>query len=121
MTRVSDRKRLSRLDICLVERGLATTRARAQDLIRRGLVEVEGKIERKPGAGVALESAIHVTDPAAGAHVSRGAAKLTAALDHFRFPVSGVVTLDLGASTGGFTEVLLARGALRVYAIDVGH
>lgn len=109
-----------RLDIRMVELGLAPSRARAQDLIRRGLVEIAGVVERKPGAGVAGEAVIRVSGAVAD-HVSRGALKLIAALDHFGFPAGGVVALDIGASTGGFTEVLLARGAGRVYAVDVGH
>ncbi len=104
----------------MVELGLARSRAQARDLILRGVVEVAGQVATKPGAGVAPGAAITV----AGAdvqHVSRGALKLIAALDHFRFPVAGIVALDIGASTGGFTEVLLARGAARVYAVDVGR
>jgi 23S rRNA (cytidine1920-2'-O)/16S rRNA (cytidine1409-2'-O)-methyltransferase len=99
---------------------LAGSRARAQDLIRRGLVKVAGAVETKAGAAVAPGAEVHV---AAGAddHVSRGALKLIAALDHFQFLVPGVVALDVGASTGGFTQVLLERGAARVYAVDVGH
>ena len=111
---------MARLDIRLVERGLVRSRARAQDLIRRGLVEIAGVVETRPGARVAADAAISLSG-AAEAHVSRGASKLIAALDHFRFPVAGVVALDIGASTGGFTEVLLDRGAARVYAVDVGH
>jgi 23S rRNA (cytidine1920-2'-O)/16S rRNA (cytidine1409-2'-O)-methyltransferase len=99
---------------------LAGSRARAQDLIRRGLVRVAGAIETKPGAAVAPGADVQVAAGAAD-HVSRGALKLIAALDHFQFPVSGVVALDVGASTGGFTQVLLERGAARVYAVDVGH
>jgi 23S rRNA (cytidine1920-2'-O)/16S rRNA (cytidine1409-2'-O)-methyltransferase len=120
MHRQEDRKRQARLDIRMVELGLASSRARAQDLVRRGLVEIAGVVERKPGAGVADGAAIRVSGAAAD-HVSRGALKLIAALDHFRFPAAGVATLDIGASTGGFTEVLLSRGAERVYAVDVGH
>jgi 23S rRNA (cytidine1920-2'-O)/16S rRNA (cytidine1409-2'-O)-methyltransferase len=113
-------KRLARLDICLVERGLVRSRAQAQDLICRGLVEIAGAIETRPGARVAADAAISLSG-AAAAHVSRGASKLIAALDHFGFSVEGIVALDIGASTGGFTEVLLERGAARVYAVDVGH
>lgn len=108
----------SRLDRALVERGLVPSRARAHDLIRRGLVEVAGKVELKPGAGVAAGEAIGVS---ASDHVSRGAEKLIAALDHFGFPAKRVIALDVGASTGGFTQVLLERGAARVYAADVGR
>ena len=96
------------------------SRARAQDLIRRGLVEISGVVETLPGARVAADAAISLSGTAA-AHVSRGASKLIAALDHFHFSVEGIVALDIGASTGGFTEVLLERGAARVYAVDVGH
>jgi 23S rRNA (cytidine1920-2'-O)/16S rRNA (cytidine1409-2'-O)-methyltransferase len=109
----------TRLDLALVQRGLAPSRAQAQDLIRRGLVAVAGKVELRAAAGVGAEEAVAV---AAVAHyVSRGGLKLAAALDHFGFAVAGLAALDIGASTGGFTEVLLARGAAKVYAIDVGH
>jgi 23S rRNA (cytidine1920-2'-O)/16S rRNA (cytidine1409-2'-O)-methyltransferase len=120
MQREPDRKRSARLDVRMVELGLAPTRARAQDLIRRGLVDIAGVVEQRPGAGVAACAAIRLSQ-AAGDHVSRGALKLIAALDHFHFPVADVVALDVGASTGGFTQTLLARGAARVYAVDVGH
>jgi 23S rRNA (cytidine1920-2'-O)/16S rRNA (cytidine1409-2'-O)-methyltransferase len=109
-----------RLDKVLVERGLVASRARAQDLIRRGLVSVAGAAETKPGAVVAASAPILVAGDAVE-QVSRGSTKLAAALDHFHFPVEGVIALDVGASTGGFTQVLLARGAARVYAVDVGH
>jgi 23S rRNA (cytidine1920-2'-O)/16S rRNA (cytidine1409-2'-O)-methyltransferase len=112
-------KRTPRLDIHMVEQGLVASRARAQDLIRRGLVDVAGMVETRPAAPVPAGAAIIVHGEAQ--HVSRGAIKLEAGLDHFGFPVAGVVALDVGASTGGFTEVLLARGASRVYAVDVGH
>jgi len=109
-----------RLDVVLVERGLAVSRARARDLIRRGLVEVAGAVETKAGAAVATEAEVRVAAGAAD-RVSRGAPKLIAALEHFRFSALGVTALDVGASTGGFTQVLLERGAARVYAVDVGH
>src|SRR5215510_13075789 len=112
--------RSRRLDVVLVEGGLAGSRARAQDLIRRGLVEVAGAIETKAGAAVAPGTEVRVAEGTAD-HVSRGALKLIAALEHFQFSASGVVALDVGASTGGFTEVLLERGARRVYAVDVGR
>jgi 23S rRNA (cytidine1920-2'-O)/16S rRNA (cytidine1409-2'-O)-methyltransferase len=113
------RKGASRLDLVLVERGLAPSRARARDLIKRGLVAVAGKVEVRTAAAVTAGVAVAV---AGGSHhVSRGAVKLAAALDHFGFPVAAVVALDIGASTGGFTQVLLERGAARVYAVDVGH
>jgi 23S rRNA (cytidine1920-2'-O)/16S rRNA (cytidine1409-2'-O)-methyltransferase len=116
----SNSKRLMRLDIRMVERGLVASRARAQDLIRRGLVEIAGVVERRPGTRVAADAEV-VLSGGGEAHVSRAALKLIAALDHFGFSVDGVVGLDIGASTGGFTQVLLARGAARVYAVDVGH
>src|SRR5262245_1880086 len=108
-----------RLDLALVRRGLAPSRSQARDLIKRGLIEVAGKIETRTAAGVAADDSLRVLG--APAYVSRGAVKLVAALEHFGFAVSGVVALDIGASTGGFTELLLARGARRVYAVDVGH
>lgn len=120
MQREQNPKRLARLDIRMVELHLAPSRARAQDLIRRGLVNVAGVVEQRPGATVAPTAPIQLSH-AATDHVSRGAVKLTAALEHFRFPIAGVVALDVGASTGGFTQVLLERGAVRVYAVDVGR
>jgi len=108
-----------RLDKLLVMQGLVPTRSRARDLILRGLVSVDGTAVVKPGAVVGLGASIAVSGPAD--YVSRGALKLEAALDAFGFDPSGCVCLDVGASTGGFTEVLLARGATKVYAIDVGH
>jgi 23S rRNA (cytidine1920-2'-O)/16S rRNA (cytidine1409-2'-O)-methyltransferase len=113
-------RRSRRLDVVLVERGLAGSRARAQDLIRRGLVEVAGAVETKAGAAVAPGSEVRLAAGTAD-HVSRGALKLIAALEQFQFSALGVVALDVGASTGGFTEVLLERGAARVYAVDVGR
>jgi len=109
----------TRLDLALVKRGLAPSRAQAQDMIRRGLVAVAGKVELRAAAGVGAEEAVAVA--AVPHYVSRGGLKLAAALDHFGFAVAGVTALDIGASTGGFTEVLLARGAAKVYAVDVGH
>ena len=109
-----------RADQLLVERGLAESRTKAQALIIAGLVSCGGRRVDKPGeqfpadAVLALKSRGHPW-------VSRGGVKLAAALDHFWITVEGHVALDIGASTGGFTEVLLARGARRVYAVDVGH
>jgi 23S rRNA (cytidine1920-2'-O)/16S rRNA (cytidine1409-2'-O)-methyltransferase len=120
MRREQEHKRRGRLDARLVELGLVPSRARAQDLIRRGLVNIAGVVETRPSAGVPTDAAIRLSD-AAGDHVSRGAMKLIAALDHFHFPVAGTVALDVGASTGGFTQALLERGAARVYAADVGR
>jgi 23S rRNA (cytidine1920-2'-O)/16S rRNA (cytidine1409-2'-O)-methyltransferase len=109
-----------RLDVALVERGLSPTRARARDAILRGGVLVDGVPATRPALSVPADAAIAVNDPA-GQYVSRGALKLIAALDAFEFSPAGRVALDIGASTGGFTQVLLARGATRVHAIDVGH
>lgn len=109
-----------RLDQLLVDRGLVATRARAADLIRRGAVAVAGVAARKPGQLVANEAALAV-DAAANAYVARSGLKLAAALDAFGLDANGRVALDVGASTGGFTQVLLERGVARVYAVDVGH
>jgi len=109
-----------RLDLALVERGLVATRARARDAILRGHVTVDGKPATRPSHSVEPGAAIAVDDPASG-YVSRGSLKLIAALDRFGYSPGGRVALDVGASTGGFTQVLLERGAAKVYAIDVGH
>ena len=109
-----------RLDQVLVKRGLVATRARAADAIRRGEVRVDGRVESRPAAPVAESAAIVVADPAS-AWVSRAALKLVGALDGFALSPAGRECLDVGASTGGFTQVLLERGARRVTAIDVGH
>ncbi|KQZ94069.1 hemolysin [Mesorhizobium sp. Root157] len=109
-----------RLDELLVSRGLFASRSRARDAIERGTVSVEGAIMRKAGQGVSCDVAIAVDDPAQ-AYVSRAALKLIAGLEHFRFDALGCEALDIGASTGGFTQVLLERGAAHVSAIDVGH
>ncbi len=109
-----------RLDQALVAAGLAPTRARARDAIRRGSVTVDGERATKPSQTVAPAARIAIDDPAHG-YVSRGALKLIAALDHFGYSPEGVTVLDIGASTGGFTQVLLERGARRVFAVDVGH
>jgi 23S rRNA (cytidine1920-2'-O)/16S rRNA (cytidine1409-2'-O)-methyltransferase len=108
-----------RADLLLLERGLFESRNQAQAAIAAGLVTANGEPVRKPSDALAVDCELR----AAPAHpwVSRGGLKLAAALDHFGFAVEGRRGLDLGASTGGFTEVLLARGAQRVYAVDVGH
>jgi 23S rRNA (cytidine1920-2'-O)/16S rRNA (cytidine1409-2'-O)-methyltransferase len=110
----------TRLDRLLVESGLAATRSRAADLIRRGCVKVAGETELKPGALVARDAAL-VVSPDAAPYVSRGGLKLAAALQAFGFAAEGRVALDIGASTGGFTDLLIARGAAKVYAVDVGR
>jgi 23S rRNA (cytidine1920-2'-O)/16S rRNA (cytidine1409-2'-O)-methyltransferase len=109
-----------RLDELLVSRGLFASRSRARDAIERGTVAVDGMVVRKPGQGVRPDAAIAIDDPAQ-AYVSRAALKLIAGLDHFSFDPTGCEALDIGASTGGFTQVLLERGAAHVTAIDVGH
>jgi len=109
-----------RLDQLLVARGLADSRARARDAVLRGHVTVSGRLADKPGLAVDEASEVAITDPAGG-YVSRAALKLIAGLDHFGFDVTAKDCLDVGASTGGFTQVLLERGAARVVALDVGH
>jgi 23S rRNA (cytidine1920-2'-O)/16S rRNA (cytidine1409-2'-O)-methyltransferase len=108
-----------RVDQLLVERGLAESRERAQALILAGYVLVNGQKATKPGHGVAGDAAIEVTERMP--YVSRGGYKLAGALDHWGIGVAGKMCLDVGASTGGFTDCLLQRGAARVWAIDVGH
>jgi 23S rRNA (cytidine1920-2'-O)/16S rRNA (cytidine1409-2'-O)-methyltransferase len=110
----------SRLDLLLVSRGLAPTREKAQALILAGLVEVDGRRADKAGASVAEDAGVRVLGPP-HPYVSRGGVKLAAALDAFGVDPAGRVCLDVGASTGGFTDCLLQRGAARVYAVDVGH
>jgi 23S rRNA (cytidine1920-2'-O)/16S rRNA (cytidine1409-2'-O)-methyltransferase len=108
-----------RADIVLVERGLFESRAKAQAAIAAGLVAADGVRVRKASELIAESAALDATPP--HPYVSRGALKLIAALDHFGFDPADRFCLDVGASTGGFTEVLLARGARRVYAVDVGR
>jgi len=108
-----------RLDVCLVERGLAESREKAQGLVMAGRVRVGGAVISKCGAAVGADQAIEVLP--GSSQVGRGALKLQGALDTFRLDPAGRVAVDVGASTGGFTEVLLARGALRVYAVDAGR
>jgi 23S rRNA (cytidine1920-2'-O)/16S rRNA (cytidine1409-2'-O)-methyltransferase len=108
-----------RADRLLVARGLFESRARAQAAIAAGLVTADGVPVRK--ASDAISSAAVIEAVPAHPYVSRGGVKLAAALDHFRLDVVGRVCLDVGASTGGFVEVLIERGARRVYAVDVGR
>jgi 23S rRNA (cytidine1920-2'-O)/16S rRNA (cytidine1409-2'-O)-methyltransferase len=110
----------SRLDELLVRRGLLPSRSRARDAVERATVSVGGLLATKPGAMVAEDAEIRVDDTA-GRYVARSAVKLLAGLDRFGFDIRGAVALDIGASTGGFTQVLLERGASRVHAVDVGH
>ena len=109
-----------RLDEALVARGLYTSRARARDAVLRGTVLVNGEAARKPSQNIYPEAVLSLADPAQ-AYVSRAALKLIRALDHFNIAVAGKTALDIGASTGGFTQVLLERGATKVIAIEVGH
>lgn len=108
-----------RIDRLLVERGLFESRAKAQAAIDAGLVVADGMPVSKASDTIPRNAELS----AAPVHpfVSRGGLKLAAALDHFGFDAAGIVCLDVGASTGGFTDVLLARGARRVYAVDVGR
>jgi len=107
-----------RADILLVERGLFESRAKAQAAIAAGLVTADDAPVRKPSEPLAIDAALAAAP--AFAWVSRGGVKLADALDRFGLSVEGRVCLDVGASTGGFTDVLLARGARLVYAVDVG-
>jgi 23S rRNA (cytidine1920-2'-O)/16S rRNA (cytidine1409-2'-O)-methyltransferase len=109
-----------RLDQLMTSRGLAPTRSRARDLIKRGVVRVAGRVETRAGVDLPEDAEIAVAEDWGG-YVSRGALKLTAALDAFGFACEGRIALDIGASTGGFTQVLLRRGAARVYAVDGGR
>ena len=108
-----------RIDTLLVERGLAESRAKAQALIMAGKVMVDGKASIKSGTLVDEEAIINIAEPPP--FVSRGGIKLDHALDQFQLDVTDKVVADIGASTGGFTDCLLKRGAKRVYAIDVGY
>jgi 23S rRNA (cytidine1920-2'-O)/16S rRNA (cytidine1409-2'-O)-methyltransferase len=113
--------RRSRVDVELVRRGLARSRQQAAELIGAGKVSIDGMPAVKPGTAVALTAALRVADDGERAWVSRGAHKLIGALDSFGISVAGRRCLDAGASTGGFTEVLLDRGAREVVAVDVGY
>ncbi len=108
-----------RLDRYLVEAGLAESREKAKALIRRGLVMVDGRVVQKPAHPVAEGARVELLAPER--YVGRGAYKLLGALSAFPVEPAGKVALDVGAGTGGFTQVLLEHGARRVYAVDVGH
>lgn len=108
-----------RLDQLLTDRGLARSRAEAQALIHAGEVELDGNRRLKPGQQVAVDASVSIVERPRWA--SRAGAKLEAALDAFEVDPVGLACLDAGASTGGFTDVLLARGARVVYAVDVGR
>ena len=109
----------TRLDVALVERGLAETRAAAQRLVMAGLVFSGERRLEKAGQGIGADTALEVRGQP-HPYVSRGGLKLAKALDHFVLPVVDRIALDVGASTGGFTDCLLQRGVAKVYAVDVG-
>ena len=109
-----------RLDLLLVDRGLASSRERAQALILSGVVLVNGQPAGKAGSAIAEDAEIALRQ-ADHPYVGRGGLKLAHALDTFGISVDGRLALDIGASTGGFTDVLLRRGAAHVVALDVGH
>ena len=109
-----------RLDVELVRRGLVATRARARDAVKRGLVFIDGEIATKPAHLIGPDQDLSVAAEAIK-WVSRAGSKLEAALDHFGFDAKDRIALDAGASTGGFSQVLLQYGASRVYAVDVGR
>jgi len=108
-----------RLDHLLVQRGLVESREKGQRLIMAGEVLVNDQVVDKPGQPVHAEAIVRIKEPLP--YVSRGGLKLAAALDRFPIPIEHAICADVGASTGGFTDCLLQRGAARVYAIDVGY
>lgn len=109
-----------RLDVLLVQRGLAPSRQRATSLVRAGQVLVNDMVSDKPGTRIKLEASIRIRGEVLR-YVSRGGCKLEGALDAFEVDPAGRICADFGASTGGFTDCLLQRGAEKVYAIDVGY
>ena len=113
-------KKRDRLDTALVERGLVATRERARALILAGQVRVNGQTASKAGTAVSADASLTLDVPD-HPYVGRGGIKLACALDTFGISPAGRTALDIGASTGGFTDALLQRGALRVVALDVGH
>jgi len=117
---LADPVKRQRLDTLLTTRGLAATRSRARDLIKRGLVSVDGAPAGKPSQLILQTATLEVSGDA-NRYVSRGAAKLITALEAFNFNPEGCRALDIGASTGGFTQVLLERGAAHVWSVDVGR
>jgi 23S rRNA (cytidine1920-2'-O)/16S rRNA (cytidine1409-2'-O)-methyltransferase len=110
---------MKRVDVALVERGLCESREKAQRAVLAGIVRINQRLARKPSDAVRDTDALALD--AAEPFVSRGGQKLEHALKHFALDVRGVAAIDLGASTGGFTDCLLQRGASRVYAVDVGQ
>src|SRR5205085_11496371 len=108
-----------RLDLFLVEQGFFSSREQAQRAVMAGEVKIGDQIIRK--SSVMVQPGTAVSLQARSPYVSRGGIKLAGALDHFEISVEGLVALDIGASTGGFTDCLMQRGAVKVYAIDVGQ
>jgi 23S rRNA (cytidine1920-2'-O)/16S rRNA (cytidine1409-2'-O)-methyltransferase len=113
------KQKRSRLDVFLVENGFFASREQAQRAVMAGEVRIGDQVVSK--SSVLVESGTEVSLQTRLPYVGRGGVKLAGALDHFAIPVSGMTALDIGASTGGFTDCLLQRGAAKVYAIDVGH
>ena len=111
----------ARLDVALVKRGLAESREKAQAVVLAGQVTVDGQLAHKPSESVTPDAVVVVAPSQSDEFASRGGHKLAHALDRFGIAVDGRACLDAGASTGGFTDVLLRRGAARVYAVDVGR
>ena len=109
-----------RLDLAMEQRGLVPSRARARDAILRGTVTLNGVVAVKQNQMVGKDDLVALSDPAAN-YVSRAALKLVAGLDAGAIDPNGKACVDIGASTGGFTQVLMERGAVRIYAVDVGH
>lgn len=109
-----------RLDLAIVERGLLPSRARARDAILRGSVRVNGSVAKKASLGIGPDDAVSLSDPASK-YVSRAALKLKHGLAFFELSARDRFCMDIGASTGGFTQVLLEDGARQVFAFDVGH
>ena len=110
----------ARLDQVMAQRGLTRSRSAARRLVLDGQVLVDGMLAKRPGRQVAVDAVVEL-DGVLPPYVSRAGRKLAAALDHWQIDVSGCTALDVGASTGGFTDCLLRRGAARVIAVDVGH
>ncbi len=120
MSRLRMKTPKTRLDVLLTERGLAPSRERARAIILAGQVTVGGEVVSKAGSAVAPDARVELRQPD-HPYVGRGGLKLAHGLDTFGVAVEGREALDIGASTGGFTDVLLRRGAVRVVALDVGH
>jgi len=113
-------KKILRLDLLLLEKGLVTSRSQAQALIGAGKVLVEGRVSDKAGHRFSMDAQLELIGPP-HPYVGRGGVKLAHALDYFAVDVHGLVCMDVGASTGGFTDCMLQRGAAKVYAVDVGY